>query len=587
MDRRGSRGNFPSEINRSIGRGTMASIEIDRRFRDLMGSGAFLYALVDTEGFFLMLNRGMESFLRRLPDTEGNILSYCPDSQIESLYSLLSDARHEFIEALVPLVRTDGTRIWLNAEFMPAEVQGREAVQIIGIDMTELMKLQEERQNAWSLSAPSGGLSNFWGGVLDSCPGLLCCVVNRDKKLLYASPGYKSVALRVLGHNCEVGKNYPPELSELDKNIKNIIYAALDGESNSIDINENFENENNKRVWNLAAAPLKFGRKLTGAVMRFMAVNNNLNNNLSDDKGDSESKADILKILNAFSERAVIINERGVIITANDLFMNLFNLNIDKLEAENVNLLDLIPADNNLNNNFHKSFLNNILITRGGDAECRVSTKDGDVIWLDVHAKDFSNNNILLNFIDVTRLKRTQAQLRRVTVTDGTTGILNRQGIERLVIQKVERSLRDKSNLSLIIFDVDGFRRVNESLGYSEADRLLKVLSLSLKSVLSREDAIGRWGGDEFIVLTPKAGEPAKYLADTLRSMAKNFDSGTNAAITLSAGVAELGAEDHNGVVIEDHAALIAAAYDAMILAKHKGGDVTCTGGILAKNIQE
>ena len=573
MDRRGSRGEFPSEINRRLGRGTMASIEIDRRFRDLMGSGAFLYALVDPEGFFLMLNRGMESFLRRLPDTEGNILSYCPDSQIESLYSLLSDARHEFIEALVPLVRTDGTRIWLNAEFMPAEVQGRDAVQIIGIDMTELMKLQEERQNAWSLSAPSGGLSNFWGGVLDSCPGLLCCVVNRDKKLLYASPGYKSVALRVLGHNCEVGKNYPPELSELDKNIKNIIYAALDGESNSFDINESFENENNNRVWNLAAAPLKFGRKLTGAVMRFMAVNanNNLNNN-------SESN---IKILNALSERAVIINERGVIVTANDLFMNLFNLNIAKLEAEDVKLLDLIPAENNVNNKFHKSFVNNILITRGGDAECRVSTKDGDVIWFDVHAKAF-DNNILLNFIDVTRLKRTQAQLRRVTVTDGTTGILNRQGIERLIIQKVERALRDKNNLSLIIFDVDGFRRVNESLGYSEADRLLKVLSLSLKSVLSREDAIGRWGGDEFIVLTSKTGEPAKYLADALRGMAKNFDSGTDASITLSAGIAELGAEDNNGVVIDDHAALIAAAYDAMILAKHKGGDLTCTGGILA-----
>ncbi|MBR0220332.1 MAG: diguanylate cyclase, partial [Synergistaceae bacterium] len=257
---------------------------------------------------------------------------------------------------------------------------------------------------------------------------------------------------------------------------------------------------------------------------------------------------------------------------ANDLFLNLFN----NEDLSGKNLLDLIPADNAINNNFHNKFVNDILITRGGEAECRVSTKDGDVVWFNVSAKVFDENNILLNFIDVTSLKRTQAQLRRVTITDGTTGILNRQGIERLVIQKVEKALRDKNNLSLIIFDVDGFRRVNESLGYSEADRLLKVLSLSLKSVLSREDAIGRWGGDEFMVLTPKAGEPASYLADALRNMAKNFDSGTDAAITLSAGVAELGASDNNGVLIEDHAALIAAAYDAMILAKHKGGDMTC-----------
>ena len=543
----------------------MASIEIDRRFSDLMGSGAFLYALVDPEGFFLMLNRGMESFLRRLPDTEGNILSYCPDSQIESLYGLLNDARHEFIEALVPLVRTDGTRIWLNAEFMPAEAQGREAVQIIGIDMTENMKLQEERHNAWSLTAPNGGLSNFWGGVLDSCPGLLCCVVNRDKKLLYASQGYKSVALRLLGHKCEIGNVYPPVLSEIDKDVRDMLYAALDGESNSFDISE----EN--RIWNLTAAPLKFGKKLTGAVLRFMAVNNKEPEREEQAEADNNNQ-EILKVLNALSERAVIINDRGVILIANDLFLNLFN----NEDLSGKNLLDLIPADNAINNNFHNKFVNDILITRGGEAECRVSTKDGDVVWFNVSAKVFDENNILLNFIDVTSLKRTQAQLRRVTITDGTTGILNRQGIERLVIQKVEKALRDKNNLSLIIFDVDGFRRVNESLGYSEADRLLKVLSLSLKSVLSREDAIGRWGGDEFMVLTPKAGEPASYLADALRNMAKNFDSGTDAAITLSAGVAELGASDNNGVVIEDHAALIAAAYDAMILAKHKGGDMTC-----------
>ena len=78
-----------------------------------------------------------------------------------------------------------------------------------------------------------------WSRVLDSCPGLLCCVINNKGKLLYASHGYKAIASRLFGHKCVEGSNYPPMISDLDKTLHEVLMAAYLGDSNGIELTEN------------------------------------------------------------------------------------------------------------------------------------------------------------------------------------------------------------------------------------------------------------------------------------------------------------------------------------------------------------
>ena len=111
---------------------------------------------------------------------------------------------------------------------------------------------------------------NVWSSVLDSCPGLLCCVINLKGRLIYATHGYKAIAARLFGHKCEEGRIYPPLISELDRNIHDALAAACLGETNAIEIAEN------ANIWELTASPLKLPEEgqftISGVVIRIVAA---------------------------------------------------------------------------------------------------------------------------------------------------------------------------------------------------------------------------------------------------------------------------------------------------------------------------
>ncbi|MBR1671600.1 MAG: hypothetical protein IJ702_01600, partial [Fretibacterium sp.] len=129
-------GSAPAQ--RPVARG--ANGEIERRYGELINSRAFLYAFVDLEGTFLLMNRGMRLFLGpAIPDV---LLSCCAPEHRETLQNLLRDARTEAVEAVVPLSGRAGT-LWMDAEFSPAGLRGTAAVQIVGMDVTDWVKEQQ------------------------------------------------------------------------------------------------------------------------------------------------------------------------------------------------------------------------------------------------------------------------------------------------------------------------------------------------------------------------------------------------------------------------------------------------------------
>ena len=131
-------------------------------------------------------------------------------------------------------------------------------------------------------------------------------------------------------------------------------------------------------------------------------------------------------------------------------------------------------------------------------------------------------------------------ELERISSTDRLTGAWNRAHLDRVIAAELDRSIRFRQSVSLILFDVDHFKRVNDTYGHQTGDsvlcELVQVIGTSIRSV----DALFRWGGEEFVVLASSTGHrSAAKLAEKLRAGVEQHRFARVGLVTLSLGVAE------------------------------------------------
>jgi diguanylate cyclase (GGDEF)-like protein len=155
--------------------------------------------------------------------------------------------------------------------------------------------------------------------------------------------------------------------------------------------------------------------------------------------------------------------------------------------------------------------------------------------------------------------------LSRLALTDPVTSLANRRGGEEAFAREVSRARRGGTPLSLVLFDIDHFKHINDRAGHAVGDRVLRDISDILSGSQRGSDLAMRWGGEEFLVLLPDVGlSGARAFAERVRENVQNMAVGEAGRITVSAGVAEL-QED------EDAAAALARADAGLYRAKAAG----------------
>lgn len=206
------------------------------------------------------------------------------------------------------------------------------------------------------------------------------------------------------------------------------------------------------------------------------------------------------------------------------------------------------------------------------ELELRIVHRTGQIIWISHRCQSiWSEDGILLGRRacnrDISATKRLVEELEQQASTDTLTGVFNRRHILEQAEQEFIKSKRYGLPLSLLVIDVDSFKRINDSCGHSAGDDALRLLTHVCKSELRTSDSLGRIGGDEFVVLLPHTHhEDALLIADRLRICIEEATSvSLSGKFTVSIGISSIGHD------VETLAMLLRCADSALYEAKSTG----------------
>jgi len=190
----------------------------------------------------------------------------------------------------------------------------------------------------------------------------------------------------------------------------------------------------------------------------------------------------------------------------------------------------------------------------------------------DYITKPFDPDELVARVRAALRQKAQNDRLRRLTLTDPLTGLGNRRAISGHIKSRLSRWRRRQEPFALLMGDIDHFKRINDAHGHEAGDRVLKSLSDLFLDVARTEDAVGRIGGEEFVIVLDHAHRgtairAAERLRDRVARMTIPWDAGIQIAITLSIGV--ISTDDLAPAVRER--GVLRCADDALYRAKEEG----------------
>lgn len=167
-------------------------------------------------------------------------------------------------------------------------------------------------------------------------------------------------------------------------------------------------------------------------------------------------------------------------------------------------------------------------------------------------------------------------ELERQSVTDLLTGAANRRGLFEALRRELDRGHRQGQPVSVVMFDLDHFKRVNDELGHPAGDRTLQAFAACVREGLRACDLLGRYGGEEFVLVLPATtlGD-ARRVAERVRQRVAQAPLAQPLTVTVSAGVASSD-EPGTGATVES---LLSAADRRLYLAKRRRNQVLAADG--------
>jgi diguanylate cyclase (GGDEF)-like protein/PAS domain S-box-containing protein len=357
-----------------------------------------------------------------------------------------------------------------------------------------------------------------------------------DQDLRYAAADGPAIGdiLRIAHVDSLVGRRVVEVASEENRaRMLEVCRSVLGGERIRAEV------QRGDRVFDLHAVPIYDGPRVTHALLRLFDITAR--------KRESQSLEQARELFRVTLENiedgvALLDGERRVVL-ANRAFAAMFGLSHAELEGLTK---DAFIAHVSWLVEDPRTFVDHVSRSSGrfsGDfvfvrPRRRVMRRSWAPIALP------SGNGFLVTWHDITAERDLLMERERQLVVDTLTGIPNRRGAEQALRLEHERRKRTGVPVSIAIFDVDHFKRVNDELGHAMGDEVLRQVAATLSAEKRVTDTVARWGGEEFLAVLPVSLEGARVFCERARASVHCLRCPPLDHVSVSAGVAEMGPDE-------------------------------------------
>lgn len=226
-------------------------------------------------------------------------------------------------------------------------------------------------------------------------------------------------------------------------------------------------------------------------------------------------------------------------------------------------------------------------------AAVRMRKKDGSLVWIEFTARvvrDADSGEAIeavVTMRDISERKALEEKLSAQALTDGLTGLANRRSFDESLDREWKRTLREGSQISLMLLDVDHFKEFNDQYGHQVGDDCLRAVAAALTEAVRATDIAARYGGEEIAVILPStdtagAVEVGEKVRSAIEALHITHESRPDGAgwITVSVGVAT--ALSRHGGTMRMPESLLLAADTALYKAKREGRNHVATALLVA-----
>lgn len=174
--------------------------------------------------------------------------------------------------------------------------------------------------------------------------------------------------------------------------------------------------------------------------------------------------------------------------------------------------------------------------------ELRVRRIRKTLSYLLAKARKLENNQLVITFEDITSFRDKEKKLIKLAQKDGLTGLLNHKTLVGRFNEELKRAKKYHLPISCFLFDVDDFKNINDKFGHFQGDQVLKKVAQILKGNIRESDIVGRYGGDEFLVIMPEtpvddAWIPARRIHANFQNQNMIESDGVSIKSTISIGI--------------------------------------------------
>jgi two-component system, cell cycle response regulator len=270
---------------------------------------------------------------------------------------------------------------------------------------------------------------------------------------------------------------------------------------------------------------------------------------------ESKIEKEICKIKSILDaqDNIIIVTNKENITNVNKKFLHFFGINdFDKFLKTKKNIFDFFIEEFGFitKNQIIKqeSWLRYIKDLPEVDRIVKIKNylHEEKIFTINVDYYEDKEHYYVFSLTDITQIKEKSNLLEYQASHDKLTGLFNRNKFDEFYIKEVKRSKRYNTNLSVIIFDIDDFKMINDTYGHQIGDVVLKEISQIMSMHIREQDIAVRWGGEEFLILLPHTNiDGAATVANKIKTNIEEYDfTELNLKITASFGVSELGTDD-------------------------------------------